>query len=451
MIPSAFLDRMQEMLGEEYGDFLAALETPSVRAMRVNSFKTEADRVFSSLNIPRRPVPYLSDGFYLAEGEKIGAHPLHHAGAFYLQDPGAMATVAAAPIERGFRVLDVCASPGGKSSQLASLIGEEGLLVSNEISLARCRTLYGNIERLGIPNVIVTNTDASTLGGWFDGYFDLVLVDAPCSGEGMFRKYEIAREEWSEENVSRCAARQREILDSVAGTVKADGYLLYSTCTFSREENEDTVEAFLASHPDFFAVMPNDALLPHTRRGKETPHADGECFRRFYPHVSPGEGQFLALLKREGGSEGRGILYKDALKPLEKMDKKDLSVLRAFWGDTFEIPMPPMGLLGENVVIPPCAVPPAFVFAAGITVGTVIKGRVEPHHQLFSALGNRMKRKLYFSSDSAEIARYLRGETLSVSVPDGFAAVFADGCAVGGAKVVGGTAKNRYPKGLRTN
>lgn len=170
--------------------------------------------------------------------------------------------------------------------------------------------------------------------------------------------------------------------------------------------------------------------------------------RRFYPHVAPGEGQFLALLRREEGEEGRGILYKDALKPI---DKKDMAVLRAFWEDTFRIPMPPLGLLGENAVIAPAAVPPAFVFSAGVTVGCVVKGRVEPHHQLFSALGTFMKRRLEFASDSPEILRYLRGETLSVSAPDGFAAVLVDGCALGGAKVVGGTAKNRYPKGLRVN
>lgn len=448
MIPSEFSARMREMLGEEYGDFLAALEAPSVRAMRVNSLKTEAERVLSALHIPRRPVPYGRDGFYLSEEEKPGSHPLHHAGAVYLQDPGAMATVAAAPPLEGCRVLDVCASPGGKSSQLAALIGREGVLFSNEISLPRCRTLYGNLERLGVPNVTVTNTDARTLGSWFDGYFDLVLVDAPCSGEGMFRKYEVAREEWSEENVRRCAARQSEILDSVAGTVRVGGYLLYSTCTFSREENEDTVEAFLASHPEFSAVMPREEVLSHTRAGWDTPHAKGACMRRFYPHVAPGEGQFLALLRRETGEEGRGILYRDALAPI---DKKDMALLRAFWEDTFEIPLPHLGRLGENVVIPPAAVPPAFVFSAGITVGTLVKGRVEPHHQLFSALGTRMKRRLDFPSDSSEIARYLRGETLSVSAPDGFAAVLADGCALGGAKVVGGTAKNRYPKGLRVN
>lgn len=448
MIPAAFLHRMREMLGEEFDAFLAALETPSVRALRVNRQKAGSEAVLSALGIPPRPVPYFPDCFYLADGEKPGGHPLHHAGAVYLQDPGAMATVAAAPVKRGFRVLDVCASPGGKSSQMASLIGEEGVLFSNEISLPRCRTLYGNLERLGVPNAVVTNTDAKTLGSWFDGYFDLVLVDAPCSGEGMFRKYEVAREEWSEENVRRCAERQREILSHVANTVKAGGYLLYSTCTFSREENEDTVEAFLASHPEFSAVMPSGAVLSHTRRGWDTPHADGECMRRFYPHVSPGEGQFLALLRREAGEEGRGILYKDALAPI---DKKDMATLRAFWEDVFDCPMPQMGMLGDSIVIPPACVPPAFVFSAGVTVGTVVKGRVEPHHQLFSALGHRMKRRILLASDSPEAARYLRGETLSVTESDGFAAVLFDGCTVGGAKVVSGVAKNRYPKGLRTN
>jgi hypothetical protein len=252
----------------------------------------------------------------------------------YSQDPGAMSALSSLPDLSGARVLDTCAAPGGKSAQLAAAIGEKGVLVSNEYVPSRCKLLVGNIERLGIPNALVLNGDTARLRDSFPAYFDLVLVDAPCSGEGMFRKSEDAREMWSEENVRACAARQTSILDDAAATVRGGGYLLYSTCTFSLEENEGQVAAFLSRHPDFSLCDFPSAVHPYTVAGVPVDGAPTEKTRRFYPHVSPGEGQFMALMRRGEGDVARIPTYRDAAEMPTRQDKAVLAeFFRTAWGD----------------------------------------------------------------------------------------------------------------------
>ena len=447
MIPKAFLARMKQLLGKEYPSFLSSVNAPAVKAVRVNTAKLSVEAFCALAPFALRPIPYAEEGFYIEE-EKPGNHPLHHAGAFYVQDPGAMCTAAAVSVEKGWRVLDVCAAPGGKSSQLAAMIGEDGVLVANEINLPRCRVLAGNLERLGMKNTIVTNTDAQTLAGWFDGYFDLTLVDAPCSGEGMFRKYDYAGDEWNEASPAVCAARQMEILCHAAKTVRRGGYLLYSTCTFSKEENEETVMAFLKEHPEFSLRPVKDSVIAHTSAAI----GEGEITlaRRFYPHIAPGEGQFLALLQKSSDApEGRGITYKDASCPIPK---KDADVVNAFLKDVLGKGagnLHPV-MAGDTLVLSPLPLPPFRVFSSGVAVGTLQKGRLEPHHQFFMAYGNCFLRRLSYPSQSAEVEAYLRGETFPCpDAQNGYAAILADGCTLGGVKVVSGMAKNHYPKGLR--
>ena len=232
MIPEAFLHRMRAQLGAAYPTFLQAMEDMPVRALRLNPLKHAEFSVLA--DIQTKPLPF-SGGGYIFSCEGIGRHPMHHAGAFYVQDPSAISTVSAAAhvLKPGMRVLDLCAAPGGKSTQLAGILDGTGMLVSNEISRDRCRILRQNIERMGVRNAVVTSMDSSKIAETFPSFFDFVLVDAPCSGEGMFRKYPEAVQEWSVENVAMCAARQKEILENAAKTVAGGGYLLYSTCTFS--------------------------------------------------------------------------------------------------------------------------------------------------------------------------------------------------------------------------
>ena len=457
MLPEKFLIRMQSLLKEEYSMFLEAIAQKNVRAMRLNSSKAKAIVLENAFSGALSSVPYAPDA-YIFDIDKIGNHPLHHAGAFYVQDPGAMATLHALPIKKGWRVADFCAAPGGKTSQLSAYVGEEGLVLSNEIDRTRCKALAGNLERLGVKNVLLTNTDSATLGSWYSSYFDLVLVDAPCSGEGMFRKYDYARSEWSEEGVLSCAKLQSEILDAAAQTVKGGGYLLYSTCTFSLEENEKNVDAFLARHPDFFVDSISPELLPYTAEGiafEGSLYPDSlRLTRRFYPHHAMGEGQYIALLKKREAVGTPSLGYKDAAQSLSKLEEELVRAFLAgvlseegqnFVKSTFQLIKFKDSVFLKN----PLPLPPHNVYAPGICVGTLTKGRLEPHHQLFSAFGHCFLRKEELSAEGDTVKKYLRGETFTSSLENGYAAVLVEGCALGGIKVVGGVAKNHYPKGLR--
>ncbi len=453
MLPSAFLERMKGLLGDGYDSFLCAMtEEGEVRGLRHNPYKLSAAD-FRRLLPDLVPVPYTPDGFYHAE-EKIGHSPLHHAGVFYSQDPGAMSTVNCLRAERGWRVLDMCAAPGGKSAQLAAAIGEGGTLVSCEYVPARCKQLVGNIERLGIPNALVLRADGAALSDLFPAYFDLVLLDAPCSGEGMFRKSAEAREMWSEENVRRSAARQAELLEAAAHAVREGGYLLYSTCTFSLEENEGQIAAFLEKHADFRLCPISERVSQHTAPGIQ-PHGcphDLTLTRRFYPHIAPGEGQFMALMKRAGDdSPAAAPTYHDATSPLGKSEERvAASFFEANLTDGAALTARLRLYNGRLILPPPVPVPARDVFAAGVAVGEIEKGILFPHHQLFTTHGCRFKRKIRLTAGEARTAAYLHGDVIEAAgIDNGYAAVLIDGAPTGGAKVVNGVAKNLYPRGLR--
>lgn len=453
MYPEAFLSRMKRLLGDGYADFLRAAECPPSRALRTNPLKlaggVPSDAMRHALSLS--PVPYAENGYFFVS-EKIGTTPWHHAGAFYVQDPGAMSAVAAVPIARGAKILDLCAAPGGKSHQAISRAGREGLLVANEYVPSRAKTTVGNFERLGIPNAMVTSLDTAVFPTLFDAYFDLVICDAPCSGEGMFRKNELAAEEWSESAVLASAKRQAEILKNVASLVRVGGYLLYSTCTYSPEENEERVDAFLAGHPDYRLVPVAECVRTVTADGIAPAGALcknlTDC-RRFYPHRAPGEGQFFALLKRVSGTQTPSILYKDASLPLSKEDDRLLSdFLSSSVGG-----LPPLVYrkIGSRIVALTEAlpVPKASVFSAGVTVGETERGRLVPHHQFFSAYGKFFARTVDLSSDDPRLGAYLHGEEIPSEGENGYVAVLCDGIALGGGKRVDGRVRNYYPKGLR--
>lgn len=442
-IHEKFLERMERLLGEAgLRRYLYELEKPSPRAFRLNTKKAQGRDAEDYFNFPLSPVPYAKNAYYFSE-EKIGAHPLHHAGLIYVQEPGAMVPVSSVNIEAGWKILDTCAAPGGKSLQAAALLGDGGYIISNEISPARAKIMAGNFERMGEMNYAVTCTDTDTLTRSLPRDFDLVIADAPCSGEGMFRKEEAARTDWSEEYVLVCAERQKEILQNASRAVADGGYLLYSTCTFSTEENEDVVMNFLKDNPDFYLVEPNDNVLPYTMPGSD------ERMRRFYPHIAPGEGQFSALMKRSGERETVDDTISQATMSLTPEERK---ITEAFLDDALTgYDKEKLFKFKDYIVYidPKIPVPREITYSCGVTLGEIKKGIFHPHHQLFSALGNLFRRALDLPLDDKRVNTYLLGETIEARVDNGWIAVKVNGVSLGGGKVVNGQIKNHYPKGLR--
>ena len=447
-LPTEFETRMKKLLGEEYPNYLEALNEPPVKGFRVNTDKISL-KAFEKINIfGKEKIPYVENGFYL-DFEKVGNHPYHHAGMIYVQEPAAMAPAECIDIDPEWKVLDMCSAPGGKSSQLKNKLSEKGVLVSNEIIPSRCKILTGNIERLGLKNTVTTCMDTGRLAKVFPKVFDLIMVDAPCSGEGMFRKEEIAVSEWSYENVLKCADRQAEILENAVKCLKDGGYIIYATCTFSLEENEMTVDNFLKSHPDFEIVEVNEVVRQNTVDGIAFDSCECENIkfaRRFYPHKNKGEGQFMAVLHNKNDK-------KPVYRSSAKTDKPDKALI-AFLNDTLT------GYNESNLSLyngtpvyftPDFEVRNATVFSYGVTIGELKKNYILPHHQFFMALGDKFKRKIELSADSEEIKKYLHGEEIPADTENGWAVVTVNGVAIGGAKVVNGTAKNHYPKGLRIN
>ncbi len=446
-LPIAFEKRMKELLGEEFEDYKKALEKPPVRAFRVNTDKISlAD--FEKINeFSSEKIAYADTGYYFSY-DKIGNHPFHHAGMIYVQEPGAMAPAECIDIDPDWKILDMCAAPGGKSTQLKNKLGEKGILVSNEIIPSRCKILTGNIERLGLERVVTTCLDTNRLAILYPCTFDLIMVDAPCSGEGMFRKEEIAIDEWSEANVKMCAERQLQILENAAVCLKDGGYIVYATCTFSLEENEKTIDRFLQLHPEFEIVPVKQSVIDSTSEGIAFDGCQTQNIhfaRRFYPHKSKGEGQFIAVLHHKGT---RRLSAKNTVSSKEKVDKAVFDFLDSVLTDYHK----------ENVIMyngnpvyftPDFEVKKGSAFSCGVTIGEIRKNYILPHHQFFMAMGKNFKNKIDLTPNSEELKKYLHGEEFTTDCENGWAVVTVCGCSVGGVKVVSGRAKNHYPKGLR--
>ena len=456
VIPEKFKEKMKKILGDEYPAFIEALETkPAVRGMRANLIKTTPKKLTDDGEFKLEALDYVENGFILREDRAMGASPYHHAGMVYMQDPGAMASAAALDIQPDWWVADLCAAPGGKSSQIAERLGNKGFLLSNEYVPKRAKIIVGNFERLGVRNAIVTSLDTAKLAEMYNGVFDLVIVDAPCSGEGMFRKSEDALTDWSEENVTASAKRQSEILENAKTLVKGGGYLLYSTCTYSPEENEENVDNFIARNPDFKLVKVKDALVNRTR-----PAISAFCkcaenmghARRFYPHVSDGEGQFLALMQRDINADVKQrILYKDEAKPLSKQES---AIVSSFFKESLlRVPDGRVVKVGENIVLVShdCPIPKGSVFMSGVLIGEIKGSTLVPHHQFFSAYGELFKNKIYLTRADKRVTKYLAGEEIEDTMRvKGWCVLFFEGAALGGGKASDGRIKNHYPKGLRT-
>lgn len=428
MLPQAFLNRIKLQLEDEYEEFLKSLERPRAVALRFNPLKGEVP----CLPFVGAPVPWEKQGFYYDPQSRPGLHPYHEAGVYYLQEASAMAPVAMLGVRPGERVCDLCAAPGGKSTQIAGYLQGQGMLLCNEIHPARAKILARNVERLGIANALVTNEKPENLAKKLPGFFDRVLVDAPCSGEGMFRKEEAAITDWSQETVEMCARRQREILNSAAQLLRAGGRLVYSTCTFAPEENEQTVAAFLQEHPEF---------IPETVEAPWFVPGENSSFR-LWPHKLLGEGHFLAVLRKQGNEEAEGECCPGEKLPKQWLDfAKDMNIT---------LPEGKAILFGNSLYWAPEELPSLRglkVLRPGLELGEVKKDRFEPAHALALWLKN-CERSLSFPADSDEIRAYMHGETIPCRIK-GWCLVQVDGFSIGWGKGDGQTLKNHYPKGLR--
>lgn len=339
-LPKDYQSKMQEMLGEEYLQYLDSFNHSYGQTLRVNQLKMEpAD--FIRRFLLSGQVSWCNTGFYYEGEQKLSAHPYYYAGVYYLQEPSAMAPAAFLPVEPGDRVLDLCAAPGGKSTALAAKLQGEGILLSNDISASRCKPLLKNMEMAGISNAVITCESPEKLADRFFGYFDKVLVDAPCSGEGMFRREPSMVKSWSLEEVDRYAELQREILCHAAQMVKPGGYLLYSTCTFAREEDEQTVEYFLEQNADFsLQELPicdgiEEGRPEWTVSGRE----DVKNCRRFLPYKVRGEGHFAALFKKrfEPSQALAMALHPSGYKRSISFPAEDIRVEKYLRGETVDM------------------------------------------------------------------------------------------------------------------
>ncbi len=444
---------MKTLLGNEFPLFVDSFNQPEARGLRVNTLKCDIDKYLENTSLPLERLKYTPDGFILNSDLPVGALPEHHAGIIYMQDPGAMTPISCVEIPHGARVVDLCSAPGGKSGQaLARLMGD-GFLLANEYVPKRAKIIVSNLERLGVRNAIVTSLDTNELTRLYDGYFDIAICDVPCSGEGMFRKNEEAVSEWCTTLPESCATRSLMILENAIKLTRGGGKIVYSTCTYSLEENEGVIKNILDKYPDISILDVSDDIKEITSEGLN-PFGDGyemlkRC-RRFYPHKSRGEGQFLAVLSIPENDKMPTILYKGQQKSLTKAEA---SVVESFFSECLtKRPEGEVCRVGENIVLIPhgVAVPPKSVFSCGVLIGEIRKNILTPSHQFFSAYGELFIRQYELSDNKERLAKYLRGEEIECDIAGkGYIAITYLGATLGGGKLVGGRVKNYYPKGLR--
>lgn len=442
-LPEDFLSDMNDILKDEFDDFIKSYSQQKTTGLRINTLKVSKEKYIDINPFSLTQIEWCSEGFYYDETiNRPGKHPYHSAGVYYLQEPSAMSVVPKLDIKPFDKVLDMCAAPGGKSTYIAAKLEGKGLLVSNEIDGKRVKALGENLERFGVSNVIITNTSADNLEKDFTDYFNKILIDAPCSGEGMFRKDDFAIKDWSVKKVADCCAIQEGILENAYNMLKNDGTLVYSTCTFSREENEYQIEKFVQKHTDIKI----------------------ESMERFWPHKIKGEGHFVAKLTKNGG-----LTYKknniNVINAKLKIDKKLAANIKDFFNFQTDCLSKPIvtddnlnrvQLRHDNIFLLPEICPEirfSKVLRKGLYLGQLKKNRFEPSHALSHFLKcEDVKHYISFGRESIEIANYLKGDTIKSSDTKndrGWVLVCVDNFPLGWAKEAKGVMKNHYPKGLR--
>lgn len=486
-LPAEFEEKMRRLLGDEMDAYLACYNEPRYYGLRVNTSKVSVEEFRRICPFEITPIPWIENGFYY-DGETVSPakHPYYFAGLYYLQEPSAMTPASRLPISPGDRVLDICAAPGGKATELGVRLKGEGLLAANDISSSRAKGLLKNIEVFGIGNVLVLSEEPGRLVQYFPEYFDKILIDAPCSGEGMFRKDEAARQEWSPAHVTMCAERQGKILEEAARMLKPGGVLVYSTCTFAPEENEGTISAFIHAHGDYI-IEETDCCeaFSQGQPGWADDPADGiEYTMRLWPHKLKGEGHYIACLRRRGeGAEPEMPTYeesggnrKDRISSQNSIisknpknnkenrergsDRKLREAVTTFL--TQELGLPETWTDGQDgtvirfgeqiYLVPEGMIPLAGVkvLRPGLCLLTDRKNRFEPAHALAMTLtGKDTDRVKELTMEEA--GRYLRGESISCGQERGWMLLSYEGYSLGFGKASGGQIKNHYPKGLRKN
>ena len=439
VLPPVFLERMRTQLGTEFEAFSAVLIQPRSNAIRVNTLKITPAKLEELLSLTLEPIPWSASGFYVSHTDQLGSHALHHAGAFYMQEASAQAVAVSVEPKPGQRVLDLCAAPGGKSTHLAALMGNTGLLVCNEPVPNRARVLKENLERIG-SNAVVTQEDPQRLADQWGAFFDCVLVDAPCSGEGMFRKSLSAVRDWSPAHVIACARRQAQILESAAELLKVGGTLVYSTCTFASEENEDTIARFLGAHPEFRLEVIADL-----------PAGLNSIGSRLMPHVNRGEGHFVARMRKIAGEDGDTALESVSAAPFQRGHALHKAWLE--FSQQFALP-DDVGYAVfrdeiQRVEIGTPRLAGLKVLRAGTGVAHLQKDRFEPHHAYSHLEPAQNHRSLDLKLGDPRLSAYLRGESLESEGEAGWLTLRVAELTLGWGKRVGQTVKNHYPKHLR--
>ncbi len=441
-LPNEFIKRMSDMLGGDLPAFLDALGTaPPNTGIRINTLKDGA-RESVLPEIPgNSPIPWCDEGYYISKSELSGTHPYHMGGLVYFQEPSAMSVISALPVDEGDFVLDLCAAPGGKATQAAAKLKGTGLLVANETVKKRADILCDNIMRLGIKNAVVTNESPKNLEQKFPHFFDKIIVDAPCSGEGMFRKEPQAADCWSVEHTISCGERQKKILDSAVKMLAGGGYLIYSTCTFSPDENEKIVDYMLDTHKNIELVNIGGLDMLSDGLKKYSQYEYIVYAKRIFPHLHGGEGHFLALFhntdtpnaqNRTPQKPGNNALFDEFEKKYLNTHLKGSFIT---YGDK-------LYLLSESIDLDKLRVP-----MPGLFLGTLKKNRFEPSYALCLALKKEdFKNTLDCGRDA--ISAYFKGETLKCD-KSGWTAVLYNGYPMGFGKASGGVLKNHYPKWLR--
>lgn len=460
-LPEAFCRRMQEFLGNEAEEFFASYDREREYGLRYNPLKFKSKRefeekLFKELGYSLSPVSWCAEGYYYDGQMQPGRHPWHEAGAYYIQEPSAMSATELLGVIPGEKICDLCAAPGGKTTQIAGKMQGQGLLISNEFYSSRAKALAQNVERLGIANAVVLNESTGHLAEVFPEHFDRILVDAPCSGEGMFRKEPQAVQEWSLDNIALCARRQQDILGHAAKMLKPGGVLVYSTCTFAPEENEQNIERFLEKHPEF--------SLDSLEEG------GAAQFFRLWPHKLRGEGHFLARLKKDGNADEENRADREELAGKHRQkcrvskDKEAVQVEtavagfhkfqeEALWIDLEKKICGKYVLFADELYLQPeqmIELSGLKVVRPGLHLGTCKKNRFEPAHALAKYLQPEEAKQCVDLADGSEAIRYLHGETVSCdSGLKGWTLVCVDGLSLGWGKAHNGIVKNHYPKGLR--
>lgn len=458
-LPIAFMENMREILGEEYENFQESYKKPRQYGLRVNTSKISPEEFKKLAPFHLTPIPWVKNGYYYEEQDQPSRHPFYFAGLYYLQEPSAMTPASRLEVQPGERVLDLCAAPGGKATELGAKLKGQGLLVANDISASRAKALLKNLEVFGIPNLYLLNEIPNRMAEQFQSFFDKILVDAPCSGEGMFRKEPEVAKVWNPEKPAACAKIQKEVIKCAARMLRPGGKLLYSTCTFSGVENEQVVQHLLDVCPEFSLLeMEGYEGFAHGEPKLAGGNPELKKCVRIWPHQMEGEGHFLALLQKAGPSNDC-CKKRDAAETGAGMTKMERNILNDFLKDvsmTFEQSRLEVRK-GQAYYLPEapmCGKGLSFI-RNGLYLGQVKKERFEPSQALAMALGKRGYASVVdLPWTDGRIERYLKGETIdvgdvAVSRDKGWQLVCVNGYPLGWGKLSGGTLKNKYLAGWR--